>query len=58
MKEIVLLGALVILYKIGGSLFERLDHFCEGCMTPRESPDEPEETVQEDCWEIKKMKHA
>lgn len=27
MKEIILLGALAVLYKIGGRLFDRLDHF-------------------------------
>lgn len=26
MKEIILLGALAVLYKIGGRLFDRLDH--------------------------------
>lgn len=58
MKEIILLGALAVLYKIGGRLFDRLDHFCEGLMPPRESPDAPEERNLEDGWEIEKMKHA
>ncbi len=34
MKEIILLGALAVLYKIGGRLFDRLDHFFEGLMPP------------------------
>ena len=58
MKEIILLGALAVLYKIGGRLFDRLDHFFEGLMPPRESLDEPEERNLEDGWEIEKMKHA
>ena len=32
MKEIILLGALAVLYKIGGRLFDRLDHFFEGLL--------------------------
>ena len=35
MKEIILLGALAVLYKIGGRLFDRLDHFFEGLMSLR-----------------------
>ena len=58
MKEIILLGALAVLYKIGGRLFDRLDHFFEGLMPPRESSYEPEERNLEDGWKIEKMKHA
>lgn len=58
MEEIILLGALAIVYKIGSRLFDRLDHFCEEVMPPRESPDEPEEGALEDRWQMKKMKHA
>ena len=58
MKEIILLGALPVLYKIGGRLFDRLDHFFEGLMPPRESSYEPEERNLEDGWKIEKMKHA
>ena len=53
MKEIILLGALAVLYKIGGRLFDRLDHFFEGLMPPRESSYEPEERNLEDGWKIK-----
>ena len=55
MKEIILLGALAVLYKIGGRLFDRLDHFFEGLMPPRESSYEPEERNLEDGWKIRRL---
>ena len=58
MKEIILLGALAVLYKIGGRSLTGWIISLRRLTPPRESSYEPEERNLEDGWKIEKMKHA